>query len=113
MPPDMNPETASLRLAELRVEIEAASEAFDWELVAMVDRDIRLLAEAFPQGSRTPALSEQLDAMKVSYGQIFADSKLRKKELRKELGQMRDKREALDGYKNSLAAGNRELRTSA
>ena len=51
--------------------------------------------------------------MKACYEQIFADSKLRKKELRKELGQMREKREALEGYKNSLAAGNREIRTSA
>ena len=55
----------------------------------------------------------EFKSMKDSYDQIFAESKLRKKELRKELGQMRDKREALDGYKNSLAAGNRELRTSA
>ena len=109
----MHPDQAIVRLIELREDIEDASEDFDWELVTTIDQEVRKLATAFPRESRTPALAREMSTLKACYERIFADSKLRKKELRKELGKMRDKREALDGYKNSLAAGNREIRKSA
>lgn len=107
------PDSAIEKLAELRAEILEASEAFDWDLVATVDGDIRQLAQDFPKDNRSPALEAEFVRMKAGYDTIFSSSQLRKAELKKELGQMRDKREALEGYKNSLAAGNREIRTSA
>lgn len=106
----MEPGEALLQLTELLQELELAVEDNDWDEVALIDKDILVIAKQYPADQRSTELEEQFALVREIYRQVFASSDERRAELQQKMSQMRESRGGISGYKNSLAAGNREVR---
>ena len=107
-----DPAAARNELDDLRQELIEASEQKDWPLVQEIDDDIRELLLTVQPEWKQAELAEAIAEMKQTYEQIFAQCRVHSKELKDKMESMRSKKGAIEGYKNSLAAGNRELRKS-
>lgn len=108
-----NPAAVREELAVLQQELTEASEQKDWPLVQEIDDDIRELLRAVNPEWKQEELSDVISEMKRTYEQIFVQCGQRRLELKEKMEAMRSKKGALEGYKNSQAAGNRELRKNA
>ena len=112
MLPEMTSQQQAVEwLHDLRLDIEDACDDLDWGLMTELNDDIRQLANAFPADSRVPALAAEFKAMKASYQNILSEIALRKSEMKEKLRQLRENNQAVQGYQNSLEAGNREVRS--
>ena len=106
----MPPGEALLQLNDLLQELEEAVEENDWDDVALIDKDILVIAKQFPAGQRSAELEALFVQVREIYQDIFVTSGERRAELQKKMSGIRESRGAIAGYKNSLAAGNREVR---
>ena len=106
----MQPGEAVQQLGELLEELELAVTDNDWDDVALIDKDLVAIAKCFPKETRNPELNEQFARIRETYQRVFALSEERRAELQQKMGKLRENRGAITGYKNSLAAGNREVR---
>ena len=106
----MQASEAIQQLTGLLEELELAAEDNDWDDVALIDKDIVAIARQFPKEQRNAELAEQFVRVRAVYQDVLELSKERRGELQQKMSQMREKRGAIAGYKNSLAAGNREVR---
>ena len=100
-------------LLTLQEELVEASAQNDWPLVQEIDDDIRLLMETAQPEWKETVLAETMFGLKQTYERILDRCRVRRDELNSRMAEMRNKKDALAGYKNSQAAGNRELRASA
>ena len=94
-------------------ELIEASEQKDWPLVQEIDDDIRELLKSVTPEWKELELAEAISGLKQAYEQIFTQCRVRRVELKEKMDAMRSNKDALEGYKNSQAAGNRELRKQA
>ena len=100
-------------LLVLQQELIEASEQKDWPLVQEIDDDIRELLMAVTPEWKEAELADTISTLKQTYEQIFAQCRVHRVELKEKMEAMRSNKDALEGYKNSQAAGNRELRARA
>ena len=105
----MEPSEALPQLTELLQELELAVEDNDLDDIPLIDKDILAIAKQFPAGQRSVELEEQFALVRETYQKIFALLGERRAGLQQKMSKMRDNRGAIAGYKNSLAAGNREV----
>ncbi|AMO56402.1 hypothetical protein GZ77_06290 [Endozoicomonas montiporae] len=108
-----NPAVVREELAVLQQELIEASEQKDWPLVQDIDDDIRELLKAVHPDWKQGELADVIVDMKQTYERIFVQCRQRRVELKEKMEAMRSNKDALEGYKNSQAAGNRELRKQA
>ncbi len=102
-----------LTLADLRYELQEASEDLDWESVAKIDREIRFYIQPLTEQQRIGALATEIRSLKSTYEGVFAAASVRKGELNHKMKKMRQKKDAMNCYKTALSAGNIELRARA
>ena len=91
-------------LEELRLNLVEASEQNDWQLVQEIDDDIRLLLTGIEPSVRNESLVKELAVLKETYLSVFEASDARKLALKQQMEELRAKRSALKGYKNTLIA---------
>lgn len=106
----MQPCDAVKQLSDLLEELELAVADNDWDDVGLIDKDLVVIAKSFPKEARSAELNEQFARIREVYQRVFALSEERREELQLKMGKMRENRGGIAGYKNSLAAGNREVR---
>ena len=100
-------------LVALREELVEASEQRNWSLVQEIDDDIRLLLESVLPEVKQSELAGLIVELKQTYQAILTGCGVRRNELQEKMDGMRNKKGALKGYMDSVAAGNRELRAQA
>ena len=106
----MEQHKAAKRLAVLREELELATEDHDWSDLTEIDQDIVAIARQFPPEVRGSVLARELAQMRQVYGQVLGLCEQHRHQLRNNMQQLRQRRGGIQGYLNSLAAGNQELR---
>ena len=110
-----HPDTDTLcsDLLSLRDELVAASEDNDWEDVQAIDGEICELLKSIHPDWKQGELANVIRTVKQTYNDIIDQSRVRRRELESKMDALRKNRDALEGYKTSLAAGNREVRATA
>lgn len=100
-------------LSRLQNALEKAADEFDWNQVKEVDLQVRKLVSTLTPEERKGEMAFQLAALKASYKAVLESSEERRAVLQKKMGKLRNNRGAVNGYKTSLAAGNKEVRLNA
>ena len=94
-------------------QMELASEDNDWSQLAEINKGVVSLLKVLTKDQQENELAEPIQLLRETYQSILEYSDIRREEIQSEMGKLRKKKTALQGYGQSLAAGNKEVRVSA